>query len=66
MPRRATPPSAVTAGHELPSLPHHQAFLAPVELVGLTEREGQRDEGVGRSALASDWRYARMKSVTRL
>lgn len=32
--------------------PHHQAFLAPVELVGLTELEGQRHEGVDRSPLA--------------
>jgi hypothetical protein len=31
---------------------HHQAFFAPVELVGLAELEGQWDEGVGRRSLA--------------
>jgi len=31
---------------------HHEAFLAPVELVGLAELEGQRNEGIDRSPLA--------------
>jgi len=38
--------------HPVVDATHHQAFLAPVELVGLAQLEGQRDVGVDRSALA--------------
>jgi hypothetical protein len=38
--------------HPVVDAAHHHPFLAPVELVGLAQFKGQRDEGVGHRRLA--------------